>query len=707
MGIDLTLPWHGVMAAAVMLSAATGLVPAADASTGQGAAGFTVPDTPGAWSAPVTLDPAPHPASLGWVASGSNSAGDIAALVDRKGTPVLWRYHAATRTWSKQAVPAVVRVQPSGAPYPTNPQRRAAVTLDAAGTVTLVWDTATTYADVGGLGSARLSGGAWTVLAMPGARAARGSVRAACDSAGLVVAAWVDPAGAVMASPLAPDATGWTKPTVAVPAPTAEPKPAYGEVFVDVAVTASGDAYLAAANTSTTGREALRLVRMDAGSGSWGPARPLLQNSPRVEYPWGRPDVAVDDAGHAVVAWTQGTREGNAHALGEVYALRYDPATGAWDDQPATLSAGRARASAPLAAIGSRGDVIVAWSENEYAAPGTAAAGDSRGMRAARFDAAAGMWKPTKLLPWGEYLQGAGTPLSLGVDAAGDATLAWLTWIRPCVYLSPPRDFLGDCIDSRQGISTSRYDAARDAWTAPSQHPGSFAADAMAVAPDGSVALLADDTTTLAASRFARPTAPGLVMRGAYRILSVPREHLYWPMTYDDPVTTAADGTGVWFVADTYGIPAGTPVTVTKDGLPQGSGVVGADLTVSIPWTRPGITAGTWQITTDSADGTDNPGGAGRYSTVPLTITTVPKFGIASHTIRGGKVTFTVNPGNAVPWQQISLTRNGRSVAHVTVKRQFTPLTITVAARPGVYQVRTMSFDRWEYGTRSGVTVLM
>lgn len=536
-------------------------------------------------------------------------------------------------------------------------------------------------------------------------RVARGSVRAACNSAGLVVAAWVSLDGAVMTSRLGPGAAAaWSAPVAALPAPPADPTrvPPAGGIRVDVAVTPAGGAYLAATNAYTVGAPSLRLLEAEAVSGSWGAPRPLLQDDPGVQFPWDRPDVSVDDAGHAVLVWAQGTWQGVIGALSHVYALRYDPAAGRWDQQPTRLSVRRSRVSAPLAAIDPRGDVTVAWSAFDDVSPSAPVKPQSHGMQAARFDAAAGAWQTARQLPWEPYLHGTAQAMAVGADAAGSATVAYYTLLSSC--LIPPRDFNDDCPGSLSLIRTVRYDAARDAWTAAYDHVGTYLGNAMAAAPDGSVALLTDTRRILTASRFGPPAGPGLVMRGMYRILSVPFEDLFAPITYLPPVTTAAVGSGVWFIADTYRLPAGTPVILTRDGTPQGRGVVGPDLAVSIPWTRPGITAGAWQITIADTASTESTAG---YATDPLQVTTVPRFGIASHAVRGSKVTFTVNPGNAIaPWQQVWLTHNGRAVAVVQVKRQFTPLAITVANRPGVYQVRTPMFDRWEYGARGGVTVL-
>lgn len=109
----------------------------------------SMPVTPGAWSAPTTLDPNEYLTPESWIVSGADAAGDMAALVSRGDQRVLWRYVAAARTWSQTPVPAVV-----------NARQKASVTLDAAGTVTVVWDTGKAADLVGGLKSARFADGA-------------------------------------------------------------------------------------------------------------------------------------------------------------------------------------------------------------------------------------------------------------------------------------------------------------------------------------------------------------------------------------------------------------------------------------------------------------------------------------------------------------------------------------------------------------------
>ena len=177
-------------------------------------------------------------------------------------------------------------------------------------------------------------------------------------------------------------------------------------------------------------------------------------------------------------------------------------------------------------------------------------------------------------------------------------------------------------------------------------------------------------------------------------------------VTVVSPRAGAPVSAGGWFAvtATVTGLPAGVEVTayVTVDGI----------AVASTPVT--GGTTGT--ATAGTATGTARfervPARAGTYRVrlgpAPATVQSTPwqmdvrPFGIvaAAPDVGGGRVTFTVAPGNWSPGTPVMLTRDGRATAVATVARKGTPVRITVGRVAGTYQVRVASTQGPVYGQR-------
>ena len=139
----------------------------------------------------------------------------------------------------------------------------------------------------------------------------------------------------------------------------------------------------------------------DAATGTWGTAAPIEEDADDTTTV----SLAMSGGGRALCVWRQGVR---------IWASAYDPSTRTWS--PAgPIQASFFGAVHPRVVVDPSGDGLAVWSEDH---------GSTYDLWSSRFDGASATWGPNQLLV--EGVTGAAFYPTLGVDAAGRATAAWM-----------------------------------------------------------------------------------------------------------------------------------------------------------------------------------------------------------------------------------------------------------------------------------------
>lgn len=142
------------------------------------------------------------------------------------------------------------------------------------------------------------------------------------------------------------------------------------------------------------------------------------------------PDIAVTPGGDAVVVWTAVTSA--APLAVSVHAARFVAATGTWTAATQVSTPGQ-NAYLARVAVAPDGDAVAAWSKEESAT--------TESVQAARFVATSGTWQaPHTLSPAASFAELA----TVAIDTTGNAVVAW---------------------QRTSAIEVARYDAGTNAWS--------------------------------------------------------------------------------------------------------------------------------------------------------------------------------------------------------------------------------------------------
>ena len=259
----------------------------------------------------------------------------------------------------------------------------------------------------------------------------------ALDGRGDAFAVWTEsvPSGMTTMAAIRPAGGSW---------PGAVPLAAGG--YAQLAVNRRGDAVVAGLAFGQTTR--IFAVYRRAGRG-FGPARRI--SGPVAGPGTGSVSVAIDSAGRALIAWSDGTK----------VRVATDDGGGRWSQR--VLGAG----GDPAAAMDPGGDALVLWHVPAGADGGFAGAWQLRGRP----------WKRPKTLSAPDGLLSPPGAPQLALDDAGDALAVFPVWSR-----STPHDTYLEAADARLGqafIAPRRIGAGFDGVSA-----------RLAVAPDGRAAVV-------------------------------------------------------------------------------------------------------------------------------------------------------------------------------------------------------------------------
>ena len=180
-----------------------------------------------------------------------------------------------------------------------------------------------------------------------------------------------------------------------------------------LAVDGPGDAVATWTALAAAGNSTIAAASMQAG-GSWSPA--VLLGSPASDEYNSAPDVAIDDAGEAVVVWAAGYEEEEVEGSTVSKGMRIEEATmspaGMWS-APTEVWRSAGYALEPQVALDPEGNATAIWSQLEgFGSPMLAS---TRPV--------AGPWPtPVQISPAGLR---SGYGPRLGVDAEGVATALW------------------------------------------------------------------------------------------------------------------------------------------------------------------------------------------------------------------------------------------------------------------------------------------
>jgi hypothetical protein len=153
--------------------------------------------------------------------------------------------------------------------------------------------------------------------------------------------------------------------------------------------------------------------RYSAASGSWGTASALATGNPPVfEVP---SDVAGNANGSAIALWSD-VDVSRPPSTGQLWASRYNVASGAWDS-PVALQSNAQIILTAFAAMSERGDATALWYQRDILPDGGGAGGS--GIWASRSPFGQGWTAP-------QLIEGdAGTAPDLSGDPVGNAIAAW------------------------------------------------------------------------------------------------------------------------------------------------------------------------------------------------------------------------------------------------------------------------------------------
>lgn len=222
--------------------------------------------------------------------------------------------------------------------------------------------------------------------------------RVAMDASGNAIAVWQQNDAVrsnVWANRYEAASQAWGVPTLL------ETGDAGGAFEPQIAVAGSGDAVAVWYQDDGTGLFDVWASRYVAATGAWD-APTLLETSTATAR---SPRVAVDGAGNAMVAWSQSSG---------TWAIRYTAGAG-WDvaaqriEDNVTSSAG-----APELAVGASGDAFAVWTSFD---------GTRNNIWANRYDAATGAWESATLIETGNV--GLAEAPHVAVDAGGNAVAVW------------------------------------------------------------------------------------------------------------------------------------------------------------------------------------------------------------------------------------------------------------------------------------------
>lgn len=150
--------------------------------------------------------------------------------------------------------------------------------------------------------------------------------------------------------------------------------------------------------------------RYDAATGTWGSAQ--LIETTNAGSALG-PDVAMDDAGNGIVVWSQ---DGNptATVLYDIWANRYDAATGSWGSAR-LLESGTGQAGAARVAVSAAGEAMAVWYQES--ATGLASIWSNRFT--------AGNWATAQVVDTDETAGHQAYFPDVAIDSNGNAMAVW------------------------------------------------------------------------------------------------------------------------------------------------------------------------------------------------------------------------------------------------------------------------------------------
>jgi hypothetical protein len=165
-----------------------------------------------------------------------------------------------------------------------------------------------------------------------------------------------------------------------------------------------------------TPRNEVHAARFTASTGSWS-APSMLNDAAAQAY---EPELAMTNAGDAIVVWTEASDAGQATGIG---ANRYLAATAAWSGATHVQPAGTSAGVLPHVALDGTGNSIAIWLQG--------AVGDATRLElwAASFSAQAARWaSPTKLMtdPTAHTEGGESQAPQIALNAGGDAVVVWV-----------------------------------------------------------------------------------------------------------------------------------------------------------------------------------------------------------------------------------------------------------------------------------------
>lgn len=172
-----------------------------------------------------------------------------------------------------------------------------------------------------------------------------------------------------------------------------------------IAIGASGNAHAVWVQTDLPQKN-IWANRYDAATGTWGMAE-LIETTD--DGPASSPRIAVGPGGHAMAVWTQF----NAGRW-NIWANRYDAATEAWGTAELIETDDAGYANFPQVALDANGNALAVWSQSD---------GLRDNLWANRFTAATGSWGAAEMIETVD-IDSASTPQA-GFDASGNALAVW------------------------------------------------------------------------------------------------------------------------------------------------------------------------------------------------------------------------------------------------------------------------------------------
>ena len=372
-----------------------------------------------------------------------------------------------------------------------------------------------------------------------------------------MLAALVDALSGAAATPAAAQ-EGWG--ATSLPLPGASPAGA-----ASLGVDAAGNLTVVWFEGSIQTESALKVARYRKSTGTW--TAPLTLANVAQFSSFGSLGLVVDDAGNAVVVWATGYYRNNNPAR----AARYSVATGSWTtvDLPTTAySTGRPRVAGNAA-----GDAVVLWNEETLASGGVPAR--VQGVLARRFSPSTGTWSAPERLDVTPTYPLSDLATDVAIDGGGNILVVWSgrtetavegqrfdavtgAW-TPVANLSAPlvgpasplpqvtMNAAGDAVatwSDMDSVFAARFATGGTTWTTPAVVATGVGATATQPAIDhgGNVTLAwtsgPSDSHALAVARFVATTgswsAPTVLAPASYSI---------------GGVTVAADPSGNAFVA--------------------------------------------------------------------------------------------------------------------------------------------------------------